>query len=109
MPISSCSYFAAAGRMSLVTHYTRPKLVQQALDLLACEVHEADALASPEVVRDYVRPLLASIIDTCRLRNASVTDFLAKAIHAARLGLPAPELPPIPAHLLGRHGALVGM
>ena len=53
--------------------------------------------------------LLASVIDTCRLRNASITDLLTKAIHAARHGLPAPELPPIPAHLLGRHGALVGM
>jgi len=53
--------------------------------------------------------LLASVIDTCRARQASVTDLLARAIHAARLGLPAPALPPIPAHLLGRHGALVGM
>jgi len=53
--------------------------------------------------------LLASVIDTCRLRGASVTDLLARAIHAARLGLPAPELPPIAVHLLGRHGALVGM
>ena len=44
--------------MSPITHYTRPELVQQALDLLACEVHEADALASPEVVRDYLRVLL---------------------------------------------------
>lgn len=52
--------------------------------------------------------LLASVIDTCRLRGASVTDLLAKAIEAARLGLPAPKLPPIPAHLLGRAGALVG-
>jgi hypothetical protein len=53
--------------------------------------------------------LLASVIDTCRLRGASVTDLLARAIHAARLGLPAPALPPIPVHLLGRQGALVGM
>lgn len=52
--------------------------------------------------------LLASVIDTCRLRGASVTDMLAKAIAAARLGLPAPKLPSIPAHLLGRAGALVG-
>lgn len=52
--------------------------------------------------------LLASIIDTCRLREASATDLLANAIHAARLGLPAPALPPIPEHLLGRHGALLG-
>ncbi len=53
--------------------------------------------------------LLASVIDTCRLRGARVTDLLARAIHAARLGLPAPALPPIPAQLLGRTGALVGM
>lgn len=53
--------------------------------------------------------LLASVIDTCRARKASATDLLARAIHAARLGLPAPALPPIPTHLLGRHGALVGM
>lgn len=52
--------------------------------------------------------LLASVIDTCRLRGASVTDMLAKAIEAARLGLPAPKLPPIPAHLLGHAGALMG-
>ena len=53
--------------------------------------------------------LLASVIDTCRVRNASVTDLLARAIHTARLGLSATALPPIPTHLLGRHGALVGM
>ena len=52
--------------------------------------------------------LLASVIDTCRLRGASITDMLAKAIEAARLGLPTPKLPPIPAHLLGHAGALVG-
>ena len=44
--------------------------------------------------------LLASIIDTCRLRGASATALLARAIHAARTGLPAPCLPPIPAHLM---------
>lgn len=53
--------------------------------------------------------LLASVIDTCRARKASATDLLARAIHAARLGLPAPALPPIPTQLLGRHGALVGV
>ena len=53
--------------------------------------------------------LLASVIDTCRARKASATDLLARAIHAARLGLPAPALPPIPTQLLGRHGALVGI
>jgi hypothetical protein len=44
--------------------------------------------------------LLASIIDTCRLRRASATDLLARAIHAARMGLLAPTLPAIPADLL---------
>ena len=43
--------------------------------------------------------LLASIIDTCRLRQASATDLLARAIHAARMGQPAPNLPPITPHL----------
>ena len=47
-----------ACRKSFVTHYTRPALVQQALDLLACEVRKAHALASPDVVRDYLRVLL---------------------------------------------------
>lgn len=41
--------------------------------------------------------LLASVIDTCRLRNASATELLARAIQAARTGLPAPRLPDIPA------------
>jgi len=53
--------------------------------------------------------LLASVIDTCRLRGASATDLLARAIHAARQGLPAPALPSIPAQLLGRSGALIGV
>jgi transposase len=44
--------------------------------------------------------LLASVIDTCRLRGASATALLARAIHAARTGLPAPSLPPIPPRLL---------
>ena len=43
--------------------------------------------------------LLASIIDTCRLRGASATALLARAIHAARAGLPTPCLPPIPPHM----------
>ena len=43
--------------------------------------------------------LLASIIDTCRLRCASATTLLAQAIYAARLGLPTPELPAIPSNL----------
>lgn len=55
---ASCSCLAPAGRMRPITRYARPALVQQALDLLACEVRESDALASPEVVRDYLRVLL---------------------------------------------------
>jgi len=50
--------------------------------------------------------LLASIIDTCRLRRASATDLLARAIHAARMGLPTPALPPIPADLSTHSAAL---
>ena len=52
--------------------------------------------------------ILASVIDTCRLRRASVTNTLAQAIHAARQGLSAPALPPIPAELLGQRLTLVG-
>jgi hypothetical protein len=37
--------------------------------------------------------LLASIIDTCRLRKASAWDYLAEAIRAGRSGLPMPALP----------------
>ena len=44
--------------MNPITLYTRPHLVQQALDLLACEVREAHALACPDVVRDYLRLML---------------------------------------------------
>lgn len=44
--------------MSAPALYRRAELVQQALALLACEVHEADALASPDAVRDYLRLLL---------------------------------------------------
>ena len=51
--------------------------------------------------------LLASVIDTCRLRNANVIDLLAQAIDAARHGRPAPALPAIPAHLLGQDGAQI--
>lgn len=45
--------------MTRCTLYTRPAVVQQALTLLECEVREADALVSPEAVRDYLRLLLA--------------------------------------------------
>lgn len=57
-PIASCSCLAPAGRLSPITRYTRPALVQQALDLLACEVRQAHALLCPEVVRDYLRLML---------------------------------------------------
>ena len=39
--------------------------------------------------------LLASVIDTCRRRNASIRDYLASVIAAARTGLSIPHLPPI--------------
>ena len=50
---------------------------------------------TPVTSRGYA--LLASVIETCRLRAASVIDLLAGAIYAARRGLPAPALPAIPA------------
>ena len=46
-------------RTSLPTLYTRAQVVKQALELLECEAREADALASPDAVRDYLRLLLA--------------------------------------------------
>ena len=50
---------------------------------------------TPASSRGYA--LLASVIETCRLRAASAIDLLAQTIDAARKGLPAPKLPPIPA------------
>ena len=50
---------------------------------------------TPVTSRGYA--LLASVIETCRLRSASVIDLLAQAIDAARKGLPAPPLPAVPA------------
>ena len=41
--------------MTAITLHTRPRVVQQALALLECEVREADALATPDAVRDYLR------------------------------------------------------
>jgi transposase len=49
---------------------------------------------TPVTSRGYA--LLASVIETCRLRSASVIDLLAQAIDAARKGLPVPPLPAIP-------------
>ena len=45
--------------MNAVSLYTRPPVVQQALNLLLSEVREADALESPDAVRDYLHLLLA--------------------------------------------------
>lgn len=50
------SYAAAAAPFMV---YSRPQIVQEALALLEHNVREADALASPEAVRDYLRLLLA--------------------------------------------------
>jgi len=44
--------------MSTPVLYRRAELVQRALAYLACEVREADALAAPDAVRDYLRLLL---------------------------------------------------
>ena len=44
--------------MTAITVYARPLVVEQALALLECEVREADALATPQAVRDYLRLLL---------------------------------------------------
>jgi len=49
---------------------------------------------TPVTSRGYA--LLASVIETCRLRAASIIDLLAHAIDAARRGWPAPPLPAIP-------------
>jgi transposase len=52
--------------------------------------------------------MLASVIDTCRLRGASITATLAGAIYAARQGLDAPDMPPIPEPLLMQQRTLAG-
>ncbi len=52
--------------------------------------------------------LLASAIDTCRLRGASAVDLLARSISVALLGLAAPGLPPVAQHFLGRNGVVMG-
>ena len=44
--------------MSALVLYRRTELVQQALAYLACEVRDADTLATPDAVRDYLRLLL---------------------------------------------------
>ena len=41
--------------MNALTPYTRSEVVLQALALLECEVREADSLATPDAVRDYLR------------------------------------------------------
>ena len=45
--------------MSTPVLYRRAELVQRALAYLACEVRDADTLATPDAVRDYLRLLLA--------------------------------------------------
>ena len=45
--------------MSTPVLYRRAELVQQVLALLACEMREAEALASPDALRDYLQLLLA--------------------------------------------------
>lgn len=37
----------------------RNLIITQALELLACEVREAEVLTSPDVIKDYLRLLLA--------------------------------------------------
>ena len=44
--------------MSAPVLYRRAELVQWALAFLACEVRDADTLATPDAVRDYLRLLL---------------------------------------------------
>ena len=56
--------------------------------------HQPWCSRTPITPRGYA--LLASVIETCRLRVSSVIDLLAKAIDAARRGLPAPGLAAIP-------------
>lgn len=41
--------------LSPLTTYRRPRVVQQALKLLECELREADVLTTPTAVRDYLR------------------------------------------------------
>lgn len=57
--------------MTAIALYTRPQVVQQALELLAFEVREADALATPDAVRDYLRLMLAD-----RLHEVFVVMFM---------------------------------
>jgi DNA repair protein RadC len=45
--------------MTPISLYARPPVVQQALQLLERKVREAEALASPAAVRDYLRLRLA--------------------------------------------------
>ena len=41
-----------------MANYTN-QIIQQALELLACEIRQTDALASPDAVKDYLRLKLA--------------------------------------------------
>jgi hypothetical protein len=51
---------------------------------------------------------LASVIDTCRMRGASILSTLAATIAAARKGLAPPSLPPIPERLRGLGAVAAG-
>ncbi len=60
MPCNSCDgVLSSQPALTPTWQYTRPEVVQQALDLLECTFNETDALASPAIVRDYLRLLLA--------------------------------------------------
>lgn len=60
MPCNSCDgTLSSQPALTPTWQYTRPEVVQQALDLLECSFSETDALASPAIVRDYLRLLLA--------------------------------------------------
>lgn len=70
--------------------HSRAQVVQQALDLLECEVRESPALESPAAVRDYLRLLLGDrphevfavmfldahhrVIDTAELFRGTLTQ-----------------------------------
>ena len=53
--VSDCSPALTKKCISPLTAYRRPRVVQQALQLLECGLRQADALASPGAVRDYLR------------------------------------------------------
>jgi DNA repair protein RadC len=38
-----------------MANYAEHPIIQQALELLACEIHQTDTLQSPDAVKDYLR------------------------------------------------------